>query len=92
MLSVTATDDRTVATLITMSAEVISGFNVLINERITFGDSNTSGVRTMTINPLRAGRWNAGSGADVRCMGPSARSSSGSCMSRADLACRTLPI
>ncbi|WOF43891.1 cadherin domain-containing protein [Sphingopyxis indica] len=50
--SVTATDDITPGTQIQLSAEVISGTNVVTNAGISFGTPNASGVRTMTINPV----------------------------------------
>jgi Ca2+-binding RTX toxin-like protein len=50
--SVTATDDITPGTQVQLSAQVISGTNVVTNAGISFGTPNASGVRTMTINPL----------------------------------------
>jgi Ca2+-binding RTX toxin-like protein len=52
LFSVTATDDITPNAQVALSAEVISGTNVVTNAGINFGAANASGVRTMTINPV----------------------------------------
>jgi hypothetical protein len=52
VIDVTATDDITPNALVDLSAEVISGTNVVTNAGITFGAANANGVRTMAINPV----------------------------------------
>ena len=52
VISVTATDDITPNTQLQLSAQVISGTNVVTNAGISFGTPNSSGVRSMTINPV----------------------------------------
>ncbi len=51
-ITVTASDDITPGTQVQLSAQVISGTNVVTNAGISFGTPNASGVRTMTINPI----------------------------------------
>ncbi|MFN3748267.1 MAG: cadherin domain-containing protein, partial [Sphingorhabdus sp.] len=50
--SVTATDDITPNAQVQLSAQVISGTNVVSNAGIGFGAADANGVRMMTINPL----------------------------------------
>ncbi|GAO52969.1 alkaline phosphatase [Novosphingobium sp. MD-1] len=51
-VTVTATDDITPNAQIQMSAQVLSGSNVVTNAGISFGAADANGVRTMTINPV----------------------------------------
>lgn len=51
-VAVTVTDDITPNALVQMSAQVLTGTNVVSNAGITFGAADTNGLRTMTINPL----------------------------------------
>ena len=52
VVNVTATDDITPNALVDLSAQVISGTNIVTNAGITFGAADANGVRTMTINPV----------------------------------------
>lgn len=52
LIWVTATDDITPNAQIQLSAQVISGTNVVTNAGITFGAADANGVRAMTINPV----------------------------------------
>ncbi|MDT7530351.1 cadherin domain-containing protein [Sphingopyxis sp. SE2] len=49
---VTATDDITPNAQIQLSAQVISGTDVVTNARISFGAADANGVRSMIVNPL----------------------------------------
>ncbi|MFM6829070.1 MAG: cadherin domain-containing protein [Novosphingobium sp.] len=51
-VAVTVTDDITPNALVQMSAQVLTGTNVVTNAGITFGAADANGLRTMTINPL----------------------------------------
>lgn len=52
LIWVTATDDITPNAQIQLSAQVISGTNVITNAGISFGAADANGVRAMTINPV----------------------------------------
>jgi Ca2+-binding RTX toxin-like protein len=52
IINISATDDITPNTQIALSAQVISGTNIVNNAGINFGAADASGVRTMTINPI----------------------------------------
>ena len=51
-VSLMATDDITPNAQVQLSAEVLSGTNVVTNAGIIFGAADANGLRTMTINPL----------------------------------------
>lgn len=51
-VAVTVTDDITPNALVQMSAQVLTGTNVVTNAGITFGTADANGLRTMTINPV----------------------------------------
>ncbi|WP_296201287.1 cadherin domain-containing protein [Sphingorhabdus sp.] len=52
VINVTATDDITPNAQVALSAQVLSGSNIVTNAGITFGAADANGVRTMTINPV----------------------------------------
>lgn len=52
IFNVTATDDITPNAQVSLSAQVISGTNVVTNAGVSFGAADANGVRTMTINPV----------------------------------------